>query len=136
MNQPTDEIYEKDILISNNSTQIHQNNEKELAKENIITSIQHEGKIGLDENFEVKNDEEVIKISLILFILYHQLPIKVSNPIVKDGIKAFVIYTVTCKLSKDPVMRRFSDFYSLRAKLTERWPGVYIPNIPPKKAVV
>lgn len=33
------------------------------------------------------------------------------------------------------VTRRFSDFYSLREKIVERWPGLYIPNIPPKKAV-
>jgi hypothetical protein len=32
--------------------------------------------------------------------------------------------------------RRFSDFYALRKKLSERWPGIYIPNVPHKKAVV
>ena len=33
---------------------------------------------------------------------------------------------------KEPIYRRFSDFYSLREKLVERWPGIYIPNLPPK----
>jgi len=32
--------------------------------------------------------------------------------------------------------RRYSDFYALHYKLTERWPGFYIPSIPPKKAIV
>ena len=36
---------------------------------------------------------------------------------------------------KEPIYRRFSDFYSLREKLVERWPGIYIPNLPPKVAV-
>jgi hypothetical protein len=35
----------------------------------------------------------------------------------------------------DPITRRYSDFYSLREKLVERWPGVYIPNIPGKKVI-
>jgi sorting nexin-1/2 len=61
----------------------------------------------------------------------------VTNPIIKDGIKSYVIYTLIYKNQKDnPIHRRFSDFYALRAKLLERWPGVFIPNIPPKKAVV
>ena len=36
---------------------------------------------------------------------------------------------------KEPIYRRFSDFYSLREKFVERWPGIYIPNLPPKLTV-
>ena len=33
-------------------------------------------------------------------------------------------------------MKRYSDFYALRVKLIERWPGIFIPGIPPKKTIV
>ena len=33
------------------------------------------------------------------------------------------------------VRKRYSDFYMLRTVLRERWPGYYIPAIPPKKAL-
>ena len=59
-----------------------------------------------------------------------------SDPIVKEGIKNYIIYRVTVYPSKEIVLRRFSDFYAFRETLVERWPGVYIPNIPQKKAVV
>lgn len=32
-------------------------------------------------------------------------------------------------------MRRFNEFYILREKLEQNWPGVPIPQLPPKKAV-
>jgi hypothetical protein len=31
--------------------------------------------------------------------------------------------------------RRYKDFFALRNALFSRWPGCYIPPIPPKKAV-
>jgi hypothetical protein len=64
------------------------------------------------------------------------IPIHVNNPIKRDGLKSYVVYTVIVERKPDPVYRRYSDFYELREKLMERWPGVYIPNIPPKKVVV
>ena len=64
-----------------------------------------------------------------------QYPMFVSKPIINDGIKKFVSYTLGGSAIGQEVSRRFSDFYSLREKLIERWPGVYIPNVPPKKAV-
>ena len=59
----------------------------------------------------------------------------VSDPILIEGIKSYVQYKVTGELVKEPIYRRFSDFYSLREKLVERWPGIYIPNLPPKLTV-
>ncbi len=32
------------------------------------------------------------------------------------------------------VYRRYSDFYNLRAFLLRKWPGCFIPPIPPKQA--
>ena len=59
--------------------------------------------------------------------------IYVYNPEVVEGLKSYVRYSVGGKLLHQTVLRRFSDFFSLRQKLVERWPGIYIPNIPPKK---
>jgi hypothetical protein len=58
------------------------------------------------------------------------------NPIKKEGIKSFIVYTIKLQNSNEAIFRRFSDFFLLREKLISRWPGVYIPNIPPKIAVV
>ena len=33
------------------------------------------------------------------------------------------------------VRKRYSDFFLLRKTLRERWPGFYIPAIPPKKVI-
>mmetsp|Transcript_33621 Transcript_33621/g.32659 ORF Transcript_33621/g.32659 Transcript_33621/m.32659 type:complete len:131 (+) Transcript_33621:228-620(+) len=32
-------------------------------------------------------------------------------------------------------MRRYNDFFALHQALCQRWPGMYIPNIPPKQAI-
>lgn len=63
----------------------------------------------------------------------------VTNPLVKDALKKYVTYTVTLKSDFQSqnieVIRRYSDFHALRAVLLENWPGLYIPNIPPKKTI-
>jgi hypothetical protein len=41
-------------------------------------------------------------------------------------------YTIKLLGINQNIFRRYSDFFSLREKLKERWPGIYIPNIPPK----
>ena len=32
------------------------------------------------------------------------------------------------------IIRRYSDFYLLREKIVHRWPCIFIPELPPKKA--
>ena len=59
----------------------------------------------------------------------------VCNPVIKDGMKKYVVYSLKGSAIHDDEVRRFSDFFSLRKKLVERWPGIFIPAIPPKKAV-
>ena len=60
----------------------------------------------------------------------------VSDPIKnKDGIKEFTSYTLQGSKIPEPVSRRYRDFDALRRKFLERWPGIYIPNIPHKKTV-
>ena len=36
---------------------------------------------------------------------------------------------------QEALKRRYSDFYALHEKLLERWPGIFVPNIPPKVVV-
>ena len=59
----------------------------------------------------------------------------VHTPSKKEGVIKHVSYMVSGTEVTDQLERRFSDFFSLRQALVERWPGVYIPNLPPKKAV-
>ena len=60
----------------------------------------------------------------------------VSDPIKnKDGIKEFTSYTLQGAKIPEPLSRRYRDFDALRKKFVERWPGVFIPNIPHKKTV-
>lgn len=57
---------------------------------------------------------------------------------VSDPIKgAHVTYTVRGYDEDGPFegAKRYNDFFNLRAALLTRWPGVYVPPIPPKKAI-
>ena len=59
----------------------------------------------------------------------------VSDPILnKDGVNQFTSYTLQGAKLPESLSRRYRDFDALRKKFVERWPGVFIPNIPHKKA--
>ena len=63
-------------------------------------------------------------------------PMYVKDPVVNDAMIKYVTYTLAGRsINQDHLIRRFSDFFALREKLVERWPGIFIPSIPPKKAV-
>ena len=51
------------------------------------------------------------------------------------GLLTYISYTLTGNLLPSSVLRRYTDFYNLREKLIERWPGVYIPYIPSKETL-
>ena len=60
----------------------------------------------------------------------------VTDPVfTKDHVKGYISYTLKGSRVPEPLSRRYRDFDALRKKLVERWPGVYIPNIPHKKMV-
>ena len=60
----------------------------------------------------------------------------ITDPVlIKDGITKYTSYSLRGTDVPETLNRRYRDFDALRNKLTERWPGVYIPNIPPKKVV-
>ena len=61
--------------------------------------------------------------------------ITVRDPQIKEGVGGYTSYLVDCSLLKQPTYKRYSDFYALRQKLIERWPGIFIPSLPPKKLV-
>ena len=60
----------------------------------------------------------------------------VSDPIFnKEGVTGFTSYTLQGTKLPEPLSRRYRDFAALRKKMVDRWPGVFIPNIPHKKTV-
>ena len=60
----------------------------------------------------------------------------VTDPVyTKDGVKGYTSYTLKGSNVPENLNRRYRDFDALRKKLVERWPGVFIPNIPHKKKV-
>ena len=54
----------------------------------------------------------------------------VSKPIINNGMKNFVSYTLGGNQVNEEISRRFSDFYTLREKLIERWPGYMCLRFP------
>jgi len=60
----------------------------------------------------------------------------VSDPVFnKEGVTGFTSYTLQGSKLPEPLSRRYRDFDALRRKFIDRWPGVFIPNIPHKKKV-
>ena len=60
----------------------------------------------------------------------------VTNPQI-DKKEGHIVYTCTgiCNKIKFEIFRRYSDFLCIRDTLSERFPGLYVPPIPAKKAV-
>ena len=50
----------------------------------------------------------------------------------EKNIGTFISYTLNGTDITEKMSRRYSDFHALYEKLLQRWPGVYIPRIPPK----
>jgi hypothetical protein len=58
----------------------------------------------------------------------------IDNPRKVDKtVGSYICYTMDGTDVTEQLTRRYSDFYSLYEKLLQRWPGIYIPRIPPKK---
>ena len=61
-------------------------------------------------------------------------PMFIDNPKkVEKSMSSFVSYDLDGTDIPDKLQRRYSDFFSLYEKLVQRWPGLFIPRIPPKK---
>lgn len=61
----------------------------------------------------------------------------VKDPELKEGgISSYVVYKfLGSSIATEGLTRRYSEFYSLRETLIKRWRGLYIPGMPPKKAI-
>ena len=60
----------------------------------------------------------------------------ISSYYIAKGIpKNFVLYHIEGTLLSEMIDRRYSDFWTLREKLLDNWPCIYIPGLPPKKAI-
>ena len=58
----------------------------------------------------------------------------VCDPVyTKEGVKGCTHYKLKGSRIPEPLNRRYKEFNALRKKLVERWPGIFIPNIPEKK---
>ena len=61
-------------------------------------------------------------------------PMYIENPQKIDKkMGAYISYTLNGTDITEQMSRRYSDFHALYEKLLSRWPGIYIPRIPPKK---
>jgi len=61
-------------------------------------------------------------------------PMYIDNPKkVEKTMGTYVSYTMDGTDVTEQLTRRYSDFFALYEKLLQRWPGIYIPRIPPKK---
>ncbi|KAM3139233.1 hypothetical protein pb186bvf_008643 [Paramecium bursaria] len=66
-----------------------------------------------------------------------QITVEVSDPKVKDGMQKYTTYSVRGmdRSGQFDVPRRYNDFHLVRSVLISKWPGCYIPPLPPKKAL-
>ena len=61
-------------------------------------------------------------------------PMFINNPKKIDKtVGSYIAYTLNGTDVTEQLTRRYSDFFALYEKLLQRWPGIYIPRIPPKK---
>lgn len=61
-------------------------------------------------------------------------PMYIDNPRKIDKtVSSYICYTMDGTDVTEQLTRRYSDFFALYEKLLQRWPGIYIPRIPPKK---
>ena len=60
----------------------------------------------------------------------------VTSPKFNEALVNYITYTLGGKQVADSdLQRRYSDFVALRDKMLERWPGIFIPALPPKKTI-
>lgn len=61
-------------------------------------------------------------------------PMYIDNPQkTEKTIGSYIAYSMSGTDINEKLIRRYSDFFALYEKLLQRWPGIYIPRIPPKK---
>ncbi|CAD8079600.1 unnamed protein product [Paramecium sonneborni] len=66
-----------------------------------------------------------------------EIKVEVSDPRIQQGLNKYTIYSVRGmdQNGQFDVARRFNDFRLIRQLLVHKWPGCYIPPLPPRKAL-
>lgn len=118
----------------------HENNKNELHYSQVSPADNDKQKDDKEDGGENSSDDEVEerKVTHHYKLPYSDLeednsPFRVSDPVKVSHVS----YKVTGK-DKDGSFegtRRYKDFHNLRNTLLARWPGVYVPQIPPKKSI-
>lgn len=94
------------------------------------------------ENIIKDNSESFLShkvlFKFIFLLFFFQIEIIVCDPVIKENLGKFVTYKIKGNDKDDSffVIRRYSDFDKIRNALVIRWPGCYIPPLPPKQALV
>jgi hypothetical protein len=91
------------------------------------------GVIETNENGLPKDPKDIMKMYMPMNDGYMEL--QISDPtLVKNTLGDYHEYPITGRDSLGAIecMRRFSHFADFHKVLTERFPGLYIPPIPPK----
>jgi len=82
-----------------------------------------------EENEEIQNENVELPTNM------KDIHIEVYNPQIReDTFNKYVVYSIKGTDTNGPfeVIRRYSDFDKIRALLLAKWPGCYIPPLPPK----
>ena len=138
-----DNFKENNIINSNNINNI--NNEQNLNLINSTNLLTDNEKNSLQSETISKNSEiinENIPLNLNsqnnneknnLDNIKENIPLYICDPFLnKSSTISFIQYSLKGNLISKPLIRRYSDFYALNKKFYQRWPGIILPNIPPK----
>ena len=138
-----DNFKENNIINSNNINNINneQNlnliNSTNLLTDNENNSLQSET---ISKNSEIINENIPLNLNSQnnnetnnLDSIDENIPLYICDPFLnKSSTISFIQYSLKGNLISKPLIRRYSDFYALNKKLYQRWPGILLPNIPPK----
>lgn len=114
-----------------NPTKTQKSEAKQPAKVEENTDLDAEEYDDEEDTNIRDNDDAIVKQQT-------GITVTVDNPTVKDGgalSKKYTVYDVTGsdKNGSFSCKRRYNEFFELRKKLVENWPGYFIPPIPEKK---
>ena len=138
-----DNLKENNIINSNNINNINNeqnqnlinssnsitNNEQNLQSETIPKNSENIPNENIPLNLNSQNNNEINNYDNI----NEKIPLYICNPFLnKERTISFIQYTLKGNLINKPLIRRYSDFFALNKKFYQRWPGILLPNIPPK----
>ena len=112
-----------------NSTNLLTNNEKNSLQSEPISNNSEIINENIPLNLNSQNNNETNNLDSI----DENIPLYICDPFLnKSSTISFIQYSLKGNLISKPLIRRYSDFYALNKKFYQRWPGILLPNIPPK----